>query len=215
MKLFTIIEKAQGERAIANMGQAFGLTADLVALAVQYFLPAIVKAVEKRAETQEGLISLLEFFGATRYDRFLDDPRIFTHDRAVEEGERASLFLFQTEARIGKIIANRASVLPVGADDLNRMFPVICLMAVGAIEVRTRRPLAMIASRLNAATGSEQAIANPYLLLARHLKRQDAERSRKRSRLFGFFSSGVREDPRPSVGPIADRSAVKPVPVPA
>lgn len=191
MRLFQIIASAQGGRAFGNMGQAFGLSDELIAQAVRYFIPPIAKSIEKRAQTPEGLLSVLEFLGARRYDRFLDDPRIFGHVQVRQEGERILQFLFVREARIKKLIENRAKVLPIEAATLEQMFPYIAVMALGSIEVRTRRPFGAILHRLTKGGADSQAGANPFLALAQYLKRQEREnKEQRRRRLFDFLGGG-------------------------
>ncbi len=148
MKLFQIVAGAQSGRAFVNMGQAFGFGDELMAQTVRYFIPPMAKAIERRAQSPEGLLSVLEFLGARRYDRFLDDPRIFGHAQVLKEGERVLDYLFVREDRIKKIVANRAKVLPIDAPALEKMLPFIAVMVIGAIEVKTRRPLGVIWHRI-------------------------------------------------------------------
>lgn len=194
MKLFQIIASAQGGRAFINMGQGFGFSDEIMAQTVRYFLPPITKAIEKRSQTPEGLLSVLEFLGSRRYDRFLDDPRIFGHAHVRQEGQRILSYLFPREARIQKMIENRAKVLPVDAKRLEELFPVTAIMALGAIETRTRRPLGVILHRVSKGVIDDRAIANPYLALAQHLKKQEREeRDQRRGRLFAFLGGFAAE----------------------
>ncbi len=191
MKLFHIIAGAQGSRAFFNMGQAFGFGDELMAQTVRYFIPPIAKAIEKRAQSPEGLLSVLEFLGSRRYDRFLDDPRIFGHAQVLKEGERVLDYLFVREARVRKIIENRAKVLPIAAPALENILPYIAVMVIGAIEVKTRRPLGVVWHRITKGAPGDRALANPYLALAQHLKKQEREqKDQRRRRLFGLFGAG-------------------------
>ena len=158
MKLFQIIASAQGSRAFSNMGQAFGFTDELMAQTVRYFIPPMAKAIEKRAQTPEGLLSVLEFLGSRRYDRFLDDPRIFGHAQVLKEGERVLDYLFVREARVKKIIENRTKVLPIEAAALQNILPYIAVMVIGAIEVKTRRPLGVIWHRIAKGATDDRAL---------------------------------------------------------
>ncbi len=192
MKLFQIISSAQGNRAFSNMGQAFGFGDELMAQTVRYFIPPIAKALEKRAQTPEGLLSVLEFLGSRRYDRFLDDPRIFGHSQVQKEGERVLDYLFVREARIKKIIENRTKVLPIDAQQLEKILPFIAVMVIGAVEVRTRRPLGVILYRITKGVNDDRAIANPFMALAQHLKKQEREqKDQRRRRLFAFLGGGA------------------------
>jgi hypothetical protein len=191
MKLFQIIASAQGSRAFSNMGQAFGFGDELMAQTVRYFIPAISKSIEKRAQTPEGLLSVLEFLGSRRYDRFLDDARIFGHEQVLQEGQRILDYLFVREERINKIVDKRAEVLPIDAAALRSMLPFIAVMVIGAIEVRTRRPLGVIWHRISKGAIDDRAIANPYLALAEHMKKQEREqKDQRRRRLFSVFGVG-------------------------
>lgn len=184
MKLFRIIAHAQNGQIFAHMGKAFELSDELSAQIVRYFLPPIAKAIQKRGQSAEGLFAVLEFLGSRRYDRFLDDPRIFGHPKIVEEGERVAAFAFGGKTRIKKIIANRAPVLAVPEERLEQMFPYLAVLAIGAIEVRTRRPLGTILHRLNKGKSDARAIANPYLALAQFLKQKEREELDKRRKMI-------------------------------
>jgi hypothetical protein len=196
MKLFQIIANAQGSRTFFNMGQAFGYGDELMAQAVRYFIPPMAKAIERRAQTPEGLLSVLEFLGSRRYGRFLDDPRIFGHDQVLKEGERVLGYLFAREERIKRLVENRAQRLPIEPAAIHKLLPYIAVMVIGAIEVRTRRPLGVIWHRITKGATDDRAIANPYLALAEHLKRQEREqRDQRRRRLFSFL--GIASSPVP------------------
>ncbi len=197
MKLFQIIASAQGSRAFSNMGQAFGFTDELMAQAVRYFIPPMAKAIEKRAQTHEGLLSVLEFLGSRRYDRFLDDPRIFGHSEVQKEGERVLEYLFVRDARVKKIIENRSKVLPIEAGALQIILPYVAVMVIGAIEVKTRRPLGVIWHRIAKGAADDRELANPYLALAQHLKKQERDqKEHRRRRFFSFLGVGSSQAPQ-------------------
>ncbi len=191
MKLFQIIASAQGARIFAHMGQAFGFGDELMAQAVRYFIPPIAKAIEKRSQTPEGLISVLEFLGSRRYDRFLEDPRIFGHAQIAKEGQRILEFLFVRDARVQKIVENRARVLPIDPVALEKLFPYVAVLVIGAVEVRTRRPLGVILYRVTKGATDDRAIANPFLALVQYLKKQERAQKDQRRRLFAFFGAGA------------------------
>ncbi len=191
MRLFQIIAGAQGGRAFVNMANVFGFGDEVMAQTTRYFIPAITKAIERRTETAEGLQAILEFFASRRFERFLDDPRMFSHPQVMQEGVRILNFLFERDARIQRIVDNRVKVLPIDRAQLLSMFPVIAVMVLGAVEIRTRRPLVTILNRLTNGMADERSIANPYLALAQHLKMQGRkETEQKRGRLFAFLSGG-------------------------
>jgi hypothetical protein len=188
MRVFQIIASAQGAHIFSNMGQAFGFGDELMAQTVRYFVPPITKTIEKRAQTPEGLISVLEFLGSRRYDRFLEEPRIFGHAQIAEEGQRILNYLFVRKERLQKIIENRAKVLPIDPVTLEKLFPFIAVLAIAAIELRTRRPLGLILYRVMKGAADDRAIANPFLALVQYLKKQEQQqKDQRKRRLFSFF----------------------------
>jgi hypothetical protein len=202
MKLFRIVAGAQGGRAFANMAQAFGLSDEMSAQIVRYLIPPIAKSIQKRAQTAEGLLSVLEFLGSRRFDRFLDDPRVFGHPKVLEEGERVIDYAIRSKAQVKKIIERRAQVLPIKEDQIEKLFPFVAVMAMGAIEARTRRPLGTILHRLNDGVSDARAIANPYLALAQMLRKKEREerdtKRRQRLRVSGVLGSLVSRSPAPA-----------------
>ena len=197
MKLFQIIAGAQGAHLFANMGEAFGFGDELMAQTVRYFIPPITKAIEKRSETPEGLISVLEFLGSRRYDRFLDDPRIFGHSQILSEGQRVLDYLFVRKSRVQKIVENRAKVLPIDPLTLEKIFPFIAVLVIGAIEVRTRRPLGVILYRVTKGATDDRAIANPFTALVQYLRTQERQqKDQRKRRLFSFFGGSASPEPK-------------------
>jgi hypothetical protein len=171
------------------MGAAFGLSDELAAQTVRYFLPPIIRSVTRQTESSQGLLQFLDFLGERRFDRFMDDPTIFGHPHVEEHGKVILAALFPRGPQIRKIIANRTKILPVTPQVLEAMFPYIAVLALGGIEQKTRRPLGDILLRLAGASMDPQGLKNPYSALAREIRfRKLAARQRKTTRRTGGFS---------------------------
>lgn len=149
MRLFRTIARAQQGHVFANMGAAFGLSDELAAQVVRYFVPPIIKSITRRTETTQGLLTFLEFLGSRRLNRYWDARGIFGHPGVEAEGREILVMLFPQAAHVRKIVTNRAKVLPVEAFVLDAMFPYVAILALAAIEQKTREPLAAIFERLN------------------------------------------------------------------
>lgn len=174
MRLFRSIAGAQGGRVFANMGAAFGINDELAAQAVRYFLPPITKAVARRMEHARGLIYFLEMIGSRRHDRYLADPGIFGHAQVEAEGRAILGTLFPNPAQVQRIIANRTRVLPIPPAMLEQMLPYVAILALGAIELKTRQPMKEIMVRLLRGRADPVAAANPYRALANEIRRRQA-----------------------------------------
>jgi hypothetical protein len=187
MKLFAIIANAQAGQLFDGLGQHFGVGGDTAAQATRYFLPAIRKAVEMKAETLPGLIAVLDFLAARRHDRLIADPRMVGHPRVAEEGGRILSFLFPNREFLKKLVAHRAEVLQVKTEVVEAMLPFIAVLAVGAIEQRTRKPLGALVQRLTGGSIEQRTLINPYAALAVQLKLRQQSMSRGLSRVSGLF----------------------------
>jgi hypothetical protein len=187
MRLFRSIANAQGGRVFANMGAAFGINDELAAQVVRYFLPPIIKSIARRIESPNGLIYLLEFIGSRRHDRYLADPGIFVHPKIEAEGRAILATLFPNPARLQKIISNRTKVLPLQPELMERMLPYVAILALGAVELKTRQPLKAVLLRVLNGRADPVAMANPYKALAGEVRRRRiAEREHQKDRRSGI-----------------------------
>lgn len=193
MRLFRTIAGAQGGRVFANMGAAFGLSDELAAQAVRYLVPPIARTINRRTETSQGLLHFLEFLGSRRNDRCWNDPGIFGHPQVDAEGRAVLATLFPHPAHVRKIISNRAKVLPVQPETLDAIFPYVALLALAAIERRTREPLGSILQHLTQDRLDTAGWANPYKMLAGEIRRRrmtsKARSLGQRGRLSGMFGA--------------------------
>lgn len=171
MRLFRTIAGAQSGHVFANMGAAFGLSDELAAQVVRYFVPPIIKSITRRTETAQGLLAFLEFLGNRRLSRYWNAPGIFGHPGVEAEGREILVMLFPQAAHVRKIVTNRAKVLPVEPFVLDAMFPYVAILALAAIEQKTREPLAAIFERLNQESVAA-AESNPYKGLAGEIRRR-------------------------------------------
>lgn len=189
MRLFRKIAGAQEGQVFVYMGEAFGLSDELAAQVVRYFLPPIIKAIGRRTETSKGLLNFLEFLGKGHHERYLSDPGIFTNPKAQAEGYAILQTLFPQPAHQRKIISNRAQVLPVPPQMLEDMFPYIAVLALGAIEEKARQPLEQILEQLTADRPEQQFQDNLYGALAGEIRRRRlTSKALERSKLAGLSS---------------------------
>jgi hypothetical protein len=160
----------------ANLGAAFGINDELAAQTVRYFLPPITKSVARRMDSAQGLVEFLELIGTRRRDRYLADPGIFGHPQIESEGRAILAALFPSIPHLRKVISNRAKILPVEPYLLEKMLPYIAILALAAIELKTRQPMKDILIRLLNGRAGPVAVTNPYKALATEIRRRRDER---------------------------------------
>ena len=185
----------------ANMGAAFGISDELAAQTVRYFLPPIVRSITRQTESSQGLLQFLEFLGTRRFDRYMDDPTIFGHPHVEAHGRAVLAALFPKGPQVRKIIVNRAQVLPIQPQVLEAIFPYVAVLALGGIEQKTRAPLATILQKLASGRVDAQRMSNPYTALAQEIRARRAakESEGRRGGAFGVIGSlFARSDARPA-----------------
>jgi hypothetical protein len=188
----------------ANMGAAFGLSDELAAQTVRYFLPPIIRSITRQTETSQGLLSFLDFLGTRRFDRYMDDPSSFGHPHVEAQGRAVMAALFPKGQQVKKIILNRAKVLPIQPQVLEAIFPYVAVLALGGIEQKTRQPLASILQKLAQGRLDPQRLSNPYSALAQEIRhRKHAAKNavgvRRTNALTGMFGGLFgRSDARPA-----------------
>jgi hypothetical protein len=177
------------------MGAAFGISDELAAQVVRYFLPPIIKSIGRQTESSQGLLQFLEFLGTRRFDRFMDDPSIFGHPTVEDHGQAILAALFPRPQHVRKIIANRAKVLPLSPQMLEAMFPYVAVLALGGIEQKTRQPLGVILKKIARGRVDAQGLNNPYSALAREIRYRKVaaakphDGQRRTSALSGMFGA--------------------------
>lgn len=195
MRLFRTIASAHGGRVFANMGAAFNLSDELAAQVVRYFVPPIIKAVTRRTQTSQGLLNFLDFLGTYRLSRHWDNSEIFSHPDVERDGQAVLVMLFPQVVQVRRIVNNRARVLPVDPYVLEGIFPYVAVLALAAIEMRTRQPLSNILEHLAAETIDETALSNPHEGLAEEIRRRHAlatastQNTQQRSGISGILGS--------------------------
>ncbi len=100
--------------------------------------------------------------------------------KSPRKGNAFSIISLLRKERVQKIIENRAKVLPIDPVTLEKLFPFIAVLAIAAIELRTRRPLGLILYRVTKGATDDRAIANPFLALVQYLKKQEQQQKDQR-----------------------------------
>jgi len=196
MRLFRSIASAQGGQVFANMGAAFGINDEQAAQLVRYFMPPVTKSIIRRTESANGLVKFLDLIGTRRFDRYLADPGIFGHPQIEAEGRAILKTLFPNPDHLERIIGNRIKVLPVPPELVGRMLPYVAILALGAIELKTRQPLKEVVVKLLNGRADPVAAQNPYRALAteiRQRKTAHGAEDEKRARLTSVIGTLFRK----------------------
>lgn len=188
MRLFRSIASAQHGRIFMHMGAAYGINDELAAQIVRYFLPPLHKAIVKRMESQTGLITLLELIGTSRHDRYLANPAMFSDPRIEAEGRALLGALIPNRAYIRRVIENRAKVLPLPPEMLERMLPIVTILTFAAVELRIRQPMKQIQQKILGANPDPALANNPYKAMAQAIRERQSLKGQEADKRNGLAS---------------------------
>ncbi len=176
MKLFDIISSAQDGKVFANLGETVGLDEKLTADCVRGLAHPLVKVIDHKACTREGILVLLDFFSARRYDRFLTSSQIFGHPRSPGEGMRILTFLLEERELIDHIISAQQDRISLERTLIETLLPYAAIMVMGAMEHRLRGPLIAMLENMGEGELAPGARNNPFSAMAEVIRaRSEAE----------------------------------------
>jgi hypothetical protein len=131
--LFEMIANAQGGNAVNNLARQYGLSPDQAQSAIEALLPALSMGMQHKAQSADGLESLLQSFGGGQHEAFHDADGDGIPDDATPLGNEVLGQVFGTKD-VSRAVAQQASFMSgVPAGILKQMLPVVASMVMGGM----------------------------------------------------------------------------------
>jgi hypothetical protein len=131
--LFEMIANAQGGNAINNLANQYGLSPDQAQSAIEALLPALSMGMQQKAQSADGLETLLQSFGGGQHAAFHDADGDGIPDDATPFGNDVLGQVFGSKD-VSRAVAQQASFMSgVPAGILKQMLPVIASMVMGGM----------------------------------------------------------------------------------
>ncbi len=132
MSILNEILGAQGGKTVATLAQQFGLSQDQTTAALGQLVPSLNKAMQRNAQTDDGLSSLLRALQGGGHQRYLEQPEAVTRPEAIQDGNAILGHLFGSKD-VSREVAKRASASTgIGTDILKKMLPMVAGLAMGS-----------------------------------------------------------------------------------
>jgi Bacterial protein of unknown function (DUF937) len=148
MLIVDVLRQAQGGTAIANLGHAFGISAEQADSILELVLPELSTRLERNTLSRGGTADLLEALGQGHHEVYVDDPRAATHPDARADGV-AILDHIVGKKDASRAIADQAAAASgVPADIIKAMLPVIAGMLMGGLSKSMQGSLGGILGRM-------------------------------------------------------------------
>lgn len=147
MDLLQAIMSAQGGGAVRQLSSQFGLGEGETMSALQSLLPAIAGGLQRNAQQEGGMESLLGALLGGNHQRYMDDPAAVDAEEIRQDGNGILGHLFGSK-EVSREVAGAASAQTgIGSDILKQMLPVVAAMAMGALSKQASGNAAAAAPR--------------------------------------------------------------------
>ncbi len=108
MRASELIEQLGGKDALDTLGQAVGMGRGQAASMVDAVAPMLLRGLQHRTETDDGLVSFRDALRTGNHGRYLEQPEVLTTEDAVHDGRRI-LGHILGDHRIPRNVANEAA----------------------------------------------------------------------------------------------------------
>ena len=133
MMLFSMLSAAQGGKSIAFLSRHFGLSNRQMTNVIRYFLPILMRGIQKNLAKNGGLTSLMKELDHGNYSSYYEDPNIYSNPDVRLNG------LLIMEKAVGDEVVQKQMLsriyLSTGVDPdcLQLILPYVTTLALSAL----------------------------------------------------------------------------------
>ena len=136
MDMIEALLGSQGNTAVRQLGQQFGLSESQASSALGALMPALAAGFQRNASDASGLEALIGALSGGGHQRYVDDVQVLGRAETVDDGNGILGHIFGGKD-VSREVARRASAQTgVGADILKQMLPVAAALMMGALAKR-------------------------------------------------------------------------------
>ncbi|MEL6286485.1 MAG: DUF937 domain-containing protein [Pseudomonadota bacterium] len=166
LNLLDMLTGPTGRRAVAQMGQQFGLDETQSSQAVAALLPALSSGLKRNVGQPGGLEALVGALSKGQHTQYLDQPETLAKPETVDDGNAILGHLLGSKD-ISRAAAARASERTGISDGvLKQMLPLVASMAMGALSKQKDDPNTsnMLTAAMAAVSGQSSTSSGGGLL---------------------------------------------------
>ena len=137
MNILEAILNAQTGAAVKQAGSQVGLAPDQTNAALAALVPALAAGLQRNAQGEGGLDTLLSTLSSGRHAQYVDNPAVLADPTAVNDGN-AILGHVLGSKDVSRDVANRAAAQTgLSPDILKQLLPLAATLVMGAMAKRT------------------------------------------------------------------------------
>lgn len=148
MAIMDTLNAAQGVKAIAALGSAFGLNAKQTEAVVAAIVPELTRKIERNTLSRGGLADIVQALGQGHHQAYLRDPALYRDPGAVTDGNGILDHLVGGKDG-SRAVADRVE-RETGVDSavIRRMLPIVAGMTMGGLSQEVQGAFGDILSRM-------------------------------------------------------------------
>jgi len=161
MNLLDEVLNANGDGAVAQLANQFGLSESQATTAIQNLLAGIAAGLQRNIG-QGGLADLVGALQTGNHQQYVDNPATLTAEGAAAEGNNILGHILESKDVSRKIAATASTRTGIGEDVLKRMLPMVAALAMGALSKKASgQPTSSVAGA--SAGGGPLSMLTPLL----------------------------------------------------
>ncbi len=133
MNLLETLLQSQNGRTVGAIAEQFGLDETTAKNVIGQLLPAVSRALQRNAQSESGLDSLLGALEKGNHQQYLEQPQTLTEAATVDDGNAILGHLFGSKEVSRNVAQHAANQTGVDSGILKKMLPLIAAAAMGAL----------------------------------------------------------------------------------
>ncbi|MEO5898064.1 MAG: DUF937 domain-containing protein [Vicinamibacterales bacterium] len=137
MDILNDIINANGGAAVQQIGSQFGLGEQQTTSALSALIPALAAGLQKNAQSEGGLGSLIAALSGGVHQRYIENPQSLADPRAVQDGNSILGHVLGSKDVSRDVASRAAAQTGISADVMKQMLPLVATMVMGALARRS------------------------------------------------------------------------------
>ena len=133
MNISQLIEQFGGTKALDTVGKGIGLDRNQVESLIDSVAPMMLRGLQHRTSTDEGLVNFLEALQTGSHGRYLDDPSVLQSKEAKEDGWNILGHIFGDQSANRNVAAEASNRTGIDLSLIEKALPVIAGLVMGAM----------------------------------------------------------------------------------
>jgi hypothetical protein len=133
MNLLDLLDKAGGGKSLGNLAGSLGLDSSKTGDLVSALAPALLGALKKQTQSQDGLSSFKNALQSGKHQQYLNNPDLMSSQETVTDGNNILGHLLGSKDVSRNVAAQAAESTGISASLIKKALPLIAGLTMGAM----------------------------------------------------------------------------------